>query len=379
MKISTSKKENIVIPFLDIKQTHLMLKKEFEKSFSKFLNSGSYILGSELINFENSFANFCNTRYCIGVGNGLEALFLSLKALDIKEGDEVIVPAYTFIATILAVTHSGAKPIFVDINKDSYNLDPQLIEKAINNKTKAIIPVHLFGQPCEMDEILSIVKKYNLFLIEDNAQAQGANYKGKITGSFGDLAATSFYPTKNIGALGDGGAITTNNKKLYDKLIYLRNYGSIKKYYHEIIGYNSRLDELQATFLSIKLKHLSDWNKERQNLALFYDKELNGTGDIKTPVVKNNAHSVYHLYVIQTQKRDNLKQYLSDNSIQTGLYYPMPNHLHNAYKNLGYKEGDFPVSESLSKANLAIPIYPGLRKEQQKRVIQKIKEFYNHG
>ena len=364
------------VPFLDLRVTNKPFENEYFDAFKKFLDTGWYVLGDGLKNFEHDYAKFNNTKYCVGVGNGLDALVLSLKALGIDRGDEVIVPSNTYIATWLAVVATGATPIPVEPKEQTFNIDPDLIEEKITHKTKAIIPVHLFGQICEMDEILNIAKKYNLFIVEDNAQAQGAKFKNKISGSFGDVNATSFYPGKNLGALGDGGAITTDNKVIAEKISILRNYGSGVKYHNEIIGTNSRLDELQALFLSIKLRKLEHDNFNRIKAANNYNYLLSGVGDLKIPTITENSSSVYHLYVIRTDKRDKLVRFLSENGVGTLIHYPIPPHLQNAFKSFGYKVGDFPIAEKMADTSLSIPLWPGISKDEINLVADTIKEFF---
>jgi len=285
------------IPFFSFGPTNEVIRREVTEEFKKTFDESHFILGKNVTSFERDYAKFNKVKYCLGLGNGLDALHLSLNALGIKEGDEVIVPSNTYIATALAVSYCGATPIFVEPHLSTYNLNPELITKAITPKTKAIVPVHLYGQACEMDVIMKLARQNNLFVIEDNAQSQGANYNGKMTGSIGDINATSFYPSKNLGALGDAGAITTDKEVLYEKIKMLRNYGSSKKYYNDVLGFNSRLDELQAGFLSIKLKYLEKWNEERNRIAAQYSKSLSGVGDIVLPQIASGSTSVFHVYV----------------------------------------------------------------------------------
>lgn len=363
------------IPFQSFDKINAQIKGEVLENFEAFFDAKKYVLGSQVEEFENRFASYCCTDHCIGVGNGLDAIKLSLLALNIGEGDEVIVPANTYIATVLAVSHTGAIPVFVEPNVKTYNIDPKKIEKSISKKTKAIIPVHLYGQPCEMDKIMSIAENYNLYVIEDNAQAQGATFKNKLTGSFGSINATSFYPTKNLGALGDAGAITTNDEKLMERCRSLRNYGSLHKNYNDEIGYNSRLDELQAGVLSIKLSYLNKWNQERRKIASWYKELLGGVERLILPVEINRAESVFHLFVIRMNNRDGLKKYLEKKNVQTMIHYPIPSHLQKAYKYLLYKEGRFPISEELSETSLSLPIFVGMTKNQVVYISDLIIEF----
>jgi len=364
------------LPFLSFEKIENDIKEEILCSFKTFFHTRNYILGKHLQIFERNYAAFNKTTHCLGVSNGLDALFLALKALNIGQDDEVIIPSNTFIASALAVTHCGATPIFVEPDKLTYNLAPANIITAITSKTKAIMPVHLYGQACEMEAIMAIAKQYQLYVIEDNAQSQGASWQGQLTGSFGDINATSFYPGKNLGALGDAGAITTNNAGYAQKISALRNYGSTQKYYNEVIGYNKRLDECQAVFLNIKLKYLAQWNKERQQIANWYNDYLQTAPEIVLPQIAKGATSVYHLYVIRTFERNALKSYLESQGIQTLIHYPIPPHLQKCYQSLGYKKGDFPIAEEMADTCLSLPIYPGLKKLDIKFITSKIKAFY---
>lgn len=365
------------IPFNSFATTHPQLREEAIKTFENFYDSQYYMLGTMVKNFEKQYAELNQTKYCIGVANGLDALHIALKVLGVGEGDEVIVPSNTYIATVLAISFIEATPIFVEPRLHSYNLNPDLIEKAITTKTKAIMPVHLYGQACEMDKIMQIAKKYNLFVVEDNAQGHLSTYNGKITGSFGDINATSFYPTKNLGALGDAGAMTTDNEKWATDCTTYRNYGSQKRYYNEVIGLNSRLDELQAGILSMKLKYLQDWTKDRQRIASQYLHLLNNVGDIILPQTVENATHSYHLFVIRTKKRNELQQFLTDNGIGSLIHYPIPPHLQEAYHHLGYKKGDFPIAEEMAETCLSLPMYPYLTETQIIEVCDTIKKFFN--
>lgn len=366
------------VKYLDLKRINTCFENEFKNAFQDFLNSGWYILGKKVEDFEKDFAQFTQTQYAIGVANGLDAIILALKALEIGKGHEVIVPSNTYIATWLAVSYVGATPIPVEPNIETYNIDVTKIEGKITDKTKAIIPVNLYGQAAELDKIHLIAQKYQLYVIEDNAQAQGAMCFNKPAGAWGDINATSFYPGKNLGALGDGGAITTNRLELYDKVKVLRNYGSQKKYYNEVLGVNSRLDELQAAFLSIKLKKLEQDNQERQELAKIYDTQLQGVGDIVLPKIAQNCTSVYHIYLIRTKKREQLQAFLNEKGIGTLIHYPIPPHLQKAYSDLGYSKNDFPIAEEIANTCLSLPLFPTMSFDEQNWVIQKIKAFY-HG
>jgi dTDP-4-amino-4,6-dideoxygalactose transaminase len=356
---------------------HAQCRDEMLSAFKKVYGSNSFILGNELLEFEKNYAAFNHTRFCAGTGNGLDALKLALRAMNIGAGDEVIVPSNTFIATMLAVSETGATPVLVEPRTDTYNIDPSLIEKAIGKRTRAIIPVHLYGQACEMEEIIRIAKKNDLAVIEDNAQAQGAMCRGQITGSFGDANATSFYPGKNLGALGDAGAITCNDEDVYRRILRLRNYGSEKKYFHEEQGYNARLDELQAAFLNVKLHRLTEWNEERRKIAGQYSKELSGINELALPAIAEGCTSVFHLYVVRAKRRNELQEFLKSNGIDTLIHYPVPPHLQKAYNDLGYKKGDLPIAEELAGTCLSLPLYPGLEEKDISYVSDTIKRFFN--
>lgn len=364
------------IPYLNFAPAHTEIETEIFEAFKRTYQSNWYIMGKELKTFEENYASFSNVPFCAGVANGLDALILSLKTLEIGEGDEVIVPSNTYIATWLAVSYVGAKPIPVEPNIHTYNLCAEQIVPHISARTKAIIPVHLYGQSCEMDKIMQLAKEHNLFVIEDNAQAQGAHYNHKLCGSFGHINATSFYPGKNLGALGDAGAITTANEALYEKALILRNYGSKVKYYNVLKGVNSRLDELQAAFLTVKLRHLSKWTDQRKELANYYLDQLKEMDEIILPKTANGAEHVYHIFLIRTRKRDELQAYLSNKGIGTLIHYPVPPHLQEAYKELNYKKGDFPIAEEIAETALSLPLYPGLSKEEVWYVCDEIKSFF---
>lgn len=362
------------IPFVTFKALEAELDKEIRDAFDRVYTRSWYIEGVEDEKFEKVFAEYCNSKYCVGVGNGLDALFLALKALNVKDGDEVIVPSNTYIATALAVTYVGATPVFVEPDIRTFNIDPAKIEKAITEKTKAIMPVHLYGQACDMEPIMKIAKKYNLLVVEDCAQAHGATYKGKVVGSFGDAAGFSFYPGKNLGALGDAGAIVTNNEELAKKVRALGNYGSDYKYHHVYQGNNSRLDELQAAFLAAKLPLLERVNDNRRSIA---DKYLAGINNPKVilPFVPDYAVPVWHIFGIRCNMRTELENFLNDAGIGTNKHYPIPMHLQDCYKDLGFKEGDFPIAEEISSSELSIPMYYGMTDDEVQYVIDKVNEF----
>lgn len=360
------------VPFLELRPTYDELRAEMDAAYHRVMDSGRYLLGKEIDAFESEFAAYCDAKYCVAVGNGLDALHLILRGYGIGGGDEVIVPTNTFIATWLAVSYAGAKPVPVESDPQTFNLDPKQIKAAITPQTKAIMPVHLYGQPADMDLIMSIARERGLKVIEDNAQAQGARYKGRRTGSLGDAAGNSFYPGKNLGAFGDAGAVTTNDAKLADRVRTLRNYGSKKKYYNEVKGFNSRLDELQAAMLRVKLKKLDEWNDRRRVVAAHYLKEMRGLPELILPFVPACAEPVWHLFVVQNSKRDALQEKLTDAGIGTLIHYPVPPHLSDAYKDGKWKRGDFPIAERLAETVLSLPLGPHLSKKQANYVIGKI-------
>lgn len=364
------------IPFLDFAPMHNELHNQLVEKFNKVLDSNYFILGKEVEEFEKEFANFCGAKYVLGCGNGLDALILSLRALEIGLGDEVIVPSNTYIATALAVSYVGAKPVFVEPSLDTFNINPALIEEKITSKTKAIIAVHLYGRAADMDSINAIAKKYNLMVIEDCAQAHGAKYKGQNIGTLGNIAGFSFYPGKNLGALGDAGVVVTNDDMLAKKVSMLRNYGSQIKYVHELKGTNSRLDEFQAAFLTVKLQNLEKWNKERDCIANRYINEIKNPL-IKLPLASDSEYqSVWHIFAVLCDRRDELEKYLNENGIGTNKHYPTPMHLQGAYSDLGIKKGDLPIAEKISSSELSIPIYYGMGKDAIDYVIKVMNDFH---
>lgn len=363
------------IPFASFVPMHEEIRKDLDAAFKKVVDKSYFIQGEECEKFEEEYAAYCGTKYCVGVATGLDAIYLILKALDIKAGDEVIVPSNTYIATALAVSFTGATPVFVEPVIDTYNIDVTRIEEKITEKTKAIIAVHLQGRAADMDAINAITKKHGLYVLEDAAQAHGARYKGQRVGALSDAAAWSFYPGKNLGALGDGGCITTNNKQIADKVRALGNYGSDYKYHHIYQGTNSRLDEIQAAFLRVKLPHLDKWNEARRRIAEVY---LSGITNplIKLPLATSEEYEhIYHVFVIRCDRRDELEKYLKDNGIGTVKHYPVPMHLQKAYEELYIQEGELPIAEEISKTVLSIPMYYGMTEEEVKYVINKINEF----
>lgn len=362
------------IPFVTFLPIEKELNRELRDAFECVFTRSWYIEGVENETFEKAFAEYCSVNYCIGVGNGLDALMLALKALGIGKGDEVIVPSNTYIATALAVTYVAATPVLVEPDIRTFNINPDLIEAAITEKTKAIMPVHLYGQACDMDPILDVARKYKLKVIEDCAQAHGAAYKGKKVGTFGDAAGFSFYPGKNLGALGDAGAVVTNNKELSEKIHILKNYGSDYKYHHIYKGNNSRLDELQAAFLMAKLPHLERMNVERRRIAKMYTDGITNP-KIITPYVLPYCSPVWHIYGIRCLERDILEKYLNDRGIRTNKHYPIPIHLQECYKDLGIKKGKMQIAEEISNTELSIPMYYGMTDEEIRYVIDAINMF----
>jgi len=367
-----------MIPFVDLKAQYNSIKNEIDEAIQRVLNTTSFIMGEELIKFEEEFALFCNAKYAIGVANGSDALILALRACGISEKDEVITVPHTFIATTEAITHVGGKVVFIDIDPKTYTIDVSKIEEKITEKTKAIIPIHLYGQPADMGTIMELAKKYNLRVIEDAAQAHGAKYKGKKVGPIGDVGCFSFYPGKNLGAYGDAGMVVTNNEEIAEKIKLLRNHGRItKKYEHEIEGYSSRLDNLQAAILRVKLKYLDEWNDRRRNNAKKYDESLSKIDGIITPYEADYAKHVYHLYVIRTEKgRDKLREELKLKGVATGIHYPIPLHLQPAYSYLGYKKGDFPVTEEYSQKILSLPMFAELTGGQIEEIVELVKDYF---
>ncbi len=366
------------IPLVDLVASHESIKDQVDRKILEVVSSGRYFHSPYVESFEKAFAKFIGTKFCIGVSSGTEALHLSLLALNIGPGDEVILPANTFVATAYAVIYVGAKPVLVDVDIESSNIDVNLIESKINKNTRAIIPVHLYGQPAEMGPIMRLAKKYKLSILEDACQSHGAVINGKKTGSIGELGTFSFYPAKNLGAYGDAGAITTNSPKFAKKIKMLREYGSNVKYKFDFLGFNDRLDAIQAVVLETKLKNLENWNKKRLKIAGYYDKRFKKELPFITiPKTFTGSTSVYHLYVIQVSQREKLMKYLVSKGVYTGIHYPIPLHLQKSLSHLGYKKGDFPVSEKLSYEILSLPMYPELTQEQQDYVVDSIKEFYN--
>lgn len=362
------------VPFLDLKAAYFELKNEVDQAILRVLDSGWYILGSEVEAFEQEFAAFCEAEHAVGVGNGLDALYLALLAMDVGSGDEVIVPSNTYIATWLAISQCGATPVAVEPVESTYNIDADRIEAVVTSRTKVILPVHLYGQPADLEPILAIAHKYGLRVLEDAAQAHGARYKGKRIGSHGDAVAWSFYPGKNLGALGDGGAVTTNDQEIADRIRVLRNYGSRVKYVNEVQGCNSRLDTIQAAVLRVKLNHLDEWNDRRKTIATAYLNELIGIG-LTLPYVPEWVDPAWHLFVVRTNNREAVKRHLEENNIGTMIHYPIPPHLQQAYASLGHLAGDFPITELMASEVLSLPMGPQLGQNEVRSVIEVIKGY----
>lgn len=364
------------VPFLSFTPQHGPIREKVLAAVADVYDKQWYVLGDQVKAFEAAYAEFNQVRHCIGVANGLDALHLALEALNIGPGDEVLVPSNTYIATWLAISFVGATPVPVEPNPATYNFDPARLEAAITARTKAVMPVHLYGQACEMGPIMDVARKHGLRVIEDNAQSQGATYRGQLTGSFGDVNGTSFYPGKNLGAIGDAGAVTTNDDALDLKIRTARNYGSQKKYYNEVIGHNSRLDELQAAVLSVKLQELPTWTQQRQQVASLYNDQLADLTELVLPAVADGATHVYHLYVVRTPRRDALQQHLTEHGIGTLIHYPVPPHLQQAYAHMGIAKGAFPIAEELASTSLSLPMWPGMTQEHVAAVATAIKHFF---
>jgi len=361
-----------MVSFVGLKREYAEINEEITQAIQRTLKSGWFILGEEIERFEEEFTNYIGAKYGVSMNSGSDALFFALKVLGIGKGDEVITVSHTFISTVDAIVRNGAKPVFIDIEPETYCIDVTKIEEKITGRTKAILPVHLYGHPANMDEIVKISQKYHLSIIEDACQAHGTEYKGKKVGGIGDIGCFSFYPTKNMGAYGDAGMIITNNEELADKLKMMRNYGSSKKYYHEFVGANSRLDEIQAAVLRVKLKYLDEWNEKRRRIAELYNQFFDGSKTV-TPVEKKYAKHVYYLYIVRCKKRDKLQKYLLNKGIQTMIHYPIPVHMQKAYLKLGYKI-NLPVTERTSTEILSLPLHPWLNKKEVSLISGEIKK-----
>jgi len=361
------------VPFVDLKEQYQTIKNEVLAKIDDVFERGVYILGPEAKAFEEEYAAYCQCKYAVGVNSGTDALYMSVSALDIDVGDEVILPTHTFIATALCISYTGAKPVFVDIEDETYNIDPASFEKAITPRTKAIIPVHIYGQPANMDEINAIAAKNNIKVIEDACQAHGALYKNKKAGSLGHIGCFSFYPTKNLGAFGDAGMLVTNDKGVYETALMLRDYGRQGRYEHKVKGYNSRLDTVQAVVLSAKLKHLDEWSRMRQQVASYYQESLKDIDGVILPKVKDDRTHVYHLYVIRVKNRDQVLERLKQKGIGALIHYPIPIHLQQAYKDLGYNKGQFPVAEQVTDEIISLPMFPHMTEAQAAEVCDSLK------
>jgi len=366
------------VPFVDLKSQYISIKEEVLTEINEVLDNTAYICGKKTKKFEDGFSKLHNTKYSVGLSSGTEALHVALWALGIKARDEVIVPVNTFIATSEGISLCGAKPVFVDNDERTYNIDVNKIEQAITKNTKAILPVHLYGQPAEMDTINEIAKKHNLFVVEDCSQAHLANYRGKKIGSLGIIGTFSFYPGKNLGAYGEAGAVTTNDETLYSKMLRYRQHGSVEKYIHDFEGHNYRMEEIQAGVLNVKIKYIENWTSQRRKAAALYTKTFNSLGleQVTPPYHPDYVEPVYHLYIIRVQNREKLVEHLSASGIQTGLHYPIPLHEQRAYGHMGYKPSDFPVASKYAKEILSIPMYPEMTDDMVYYVAEKIKEFY---
>lgn len=357
----------------ELNRFYIAHKQEIDQTFQDVMEKGWYITGNQLIAFEKNFAEYIGVKHCVGLGNGLDALWIGIKALGITKGDEVIVQSNTYIATVMGITINEATPVFVEPN-EFFNMDVSKIEEKITNKTKAILVTHLYGQATHMDEVVALCKKYKLKLIEDCAQSHGAHYKNQMTGSFGDIACFSFYPSKNLGAYGDGGAITTNSQELAENIRIFRNYGSEKRYHNQVVGINSRLDELQAALLNVKLKYLTDLIQNRKNIAKRYSNEINNPNFIR-PSVDTDCEATWHQYVLRCDNRVELAQYLDKHQIAWIIHYPIPPHLSDAYLSLGYKEGHFPIAEQYANEVISLPLFDGMRDDEVSEVINILNAF----
>ena len=364
------------IPFVSFNAQNAAVAEESKAVFSRFIDSQYYVLGPMTRQFEEDYARFNEVQHAIGISKGLDALHISLKVLGIGPGDEVIVPSNTYIATALAVEMAGAKVVFAEPDANTYNISPASIRNAIGPNTKAIMPVHLYGQACEMDEIMAIAEEFKLFVVEDNAQGHGARFNGKITGSFGHANASSFYPTKNLGAFGEAGAITTTSADLDQAVRVWRNYGSEKRYHNMVKGYNNRIDELQAGLLSVKLRYLNDWTKARKEAAARYHHNLQDLKGIILPHCHPNASHVYHLFVIRCEERNKVQEYLESKGVKTVIHYPIPPHLQEAYQDAGFEKGAFPIAEKLADTSLSIPIFPGIEPQQIDYVCEQLRSYF---
>lgn len=364
------------VPMLDLNAQYKPITDDIKAEIEKVFKSHKYILGPQVKEFEEAMQKYCDVKHAIGCASGTDALVLALKALEIQEDDEVITTTFTFFATAGSISRVGAKPVFVDIEPDTFNIDPQKIENAITTKTKAIIVVHLFGQPAKMDKIMEIAQKHDLKVIEDNAQGIGAKFDGKLAGTIGDIGTLSFFPSKNLGAMGDAGMCLTNSDELAAKLFQLRVHGENPKYFHKWVGLNSRLDTIQAAVLKVKLPHLENWSDARRKNAQYYYENLKNVSQIKLPVIHEKATSIYNQFTLIAENRNNLLEHLRKNDIGCAVYYPKPLHIQECFSKLGYKKGDMPIAEDISQKVISIPVFSEITKDQQDHVIKSIKEFY---
>jgi dTDP-4-amino-4,6-dideoxygalactose transaminase len=364
-----------VIPLVDLRRQYLYIKEEINHAFEVVLQSGIFIMGENVREFEREFAAYLGVRHAIGVASGTDALMLALRALGFENGDEVITVSFTFASTVDSIVHNSATPVFVDIDPKTYTLDVSQVKKLITEKTKAVIPVHIYGHPVDMGPLLEIAEENNLYVVEDACQAHGAEYRGRKVGSFGDCACFSFYPAKNLGAYGDGGILVTNDEQIAERMRMLRNYGERKKYYHSFIGYNSRLDEIQAAILRVKLKYLDKWVEARRRNARRYGELLSKIPNVTVPYEEPYAKHAYHLYVIRTKHREELRNWLSSQGVSTGIHYPIPIHLQESYRHLGLMEGSFPVAEKVTKEIFSLPMFPELTEGEICYVSKLVEEF----
>lgn len=363
--------------FLDLKAQYDGIKSDINTAIQEVIDSCAFAGGPFVEKFEQEFCTYCDSNYAIGVGSGTEALWLTLLSLEIGKGDEVITVPNTFIATVEAIRFTGAKPVFVDVDERTFTMDPRLLESVISPQTKAIIPVHLFGQIADMDPIMEIARKHEIFVIEDACQSHGAEYKGKKAGSLGDAGCFSFYPGKNLGAYGEAGAVTTNNEDIYKKIKMMRDHGQYKKYHHAVLGWNSRMDGIQGAVLSVKLKHLDKWNEKRRENAKLYNNLLANNFSVTIPVERDNNKHVYHVYAIRSGKRDELIPFLKEHGVHCGIHYPKSVHLQRAFQDLGYEQGSFPVSEQCASELTSLPMYAELSNEKIEYIASKLDHFYN--
>jgi len=363
------------IPYLDLRAQLKPLRAEIDAAIARTIDNCSFCLGPDTLQFEKDFAQYCGAEHAVGFNSGTSALHVAMLLLGVGPGDEVVTTPFTFVATSWAISYAGAKPVYVDIDDATFNLNPKLLEKAITPRTKAVMPVHLYGQPFDIDPILEICRRHKLPLVEDAAQSHGAKYKGKTIGTFGDISCYSFYPGKNLGACGEGGALVTNNAEFAKRAKSLREHGSTVRYYHDEVGYNYRMEGIQGAVLGVKLKHLAAWTKERQRVAARYNELLADT-PLQLPIQPAFAENVWHLYVVRHPRRDELKAHLDANGVGCALHYPLPLHLQKCYANLGYKLGDFPVAEKAGRECLSLPIYAELTDEQIQRVVSVVKSFF---